>query len=110
MLSTISTLAHTIWLWLPTITVGLQTVDALLRFRWTITCAVQHPRADDTATHKNCAAASGGSVGRRPRGCPLADQLARNVAAKTRTLIQHLYDRTCAYRLRVWSGNSPASL
>jgi hypothetical protein len=44
MLSTIGTLAHTVWLWVPEITVGLQASTALLRFYLTVTLAVQHLR------------------------------------------------------------------
>jgi hypothetical protein len=44
MLSTISTLTHTIWPWLPDITAGLQCAAALLQFCLTATVAVQHLR------------------------------------------------------------------
>lgn len=44
MLSTLSTLAHTTWSWLPEITVGIQAATALLRFCLTVTVAIQHLR------------------------------------------------------------------
>lgn len=42
MFCTISIIAHTIWAWLPEITVGLQFATALIRFYQTATLMIRH--------------------------------------------------------------------